>query len=134
MDALGTRALVGSPFANLGDGAAYVFDNSRGPWAQSEELVQTNPGGSDQFGYWVALGYLGNVALIGAPGRNGTDGSAYTFAGYPTLAQQRELDDPLVGSGGEYGFSVALDALGNQLLIGAPYSNNAQGAAWAVDN
>jgi hypothetical protein len=134
MNAFGTRALVGSPFANLGDGAAYVFDNSRGAWTQSEELVQSNPGGSDQFGYSVALGYLGNVALIGAPGRNGTDGSAYTFAGYPSLAQQRELDDPLVGSGGEYGFSVALDALGNQLLIGAPYSNNAQGVAWAVEN
>lgn len=80
-----------------------------------------------KFGYSVALDYLGNVALIGSPGRNGTDGSAYTFAGYPTLTQQRELDDPLVNSGGEYGFSVALDALGHQLLIGAPYSNDAHG-------
>jgi len=134
MNALGTRALVGSPTANLGDGAAYVFDNSKGAWTQSQELVQSNPGCCDQFGYSVALDYLGNVALIGSPGRNGTDGSAYTFAGYPTLTQQRELDDPLVNSGGEYGFSVALNALGNQLLIGAPYSNDAQGAAWAASN
>jgi len=74
------------------------------------------------------------TSQIGSPGRNGTDGSAYTFAGYPTLTQQRELDDPLVNSGGEYGFSVALNALGNQLLIGAPYSNDAQGAAWAASN
>ena len=28
MNALGTRVLVGSPTANLGDGAAYVFDNA----------------------------------------------------------------------------------------------------------
>jgi hypothetical protein len=47
------------------------------------------PGASDQFGYSVALGYLGNVAL---------------------------------------------DALGNQVLIGAPYQNNAQGATFAAPN
>ncbi|HEY1518200.1 MAG TPA: hypothetical protein VGF91_17370 [Solirubrobacteraceae bacterium] len=38
------------------------------------------------------------------------------------------------GSEAEYGSSVALDALGDQLLIGAPYQNNAQGAAWAAAN
>ena len=134
MNALGARVLVGSPFANLGDGAAYVFDNSRGAWTQSQELVPSNPSGSDAFGYSVALDYLGNAALIGATGRNGTDGSAFTFAGYPTLTQQRELDDPMPGSEAEYGFWVALDALGDQLLIGAPYQNNAQGAAWAAAN
>ncbi len=98
MNALGTRVLVGSAFANLGDGAAYVYDYSRSVWTQSQELVQSNPGGSDAFGYSVALDYLGNVALIGATGRNGTDGSAFTFAGYPTLTQQREFDDPVPGS------------------------------------
>jgi trimeric autotransporter adhesin len=132
MNALGTRVLVGSPFANLGDGAAYVFDNGKAGWMQSQEVVQSNPSGSDAFGYSVALDYLGNGALVGAIGRNGTDGSAYTFAGYPTLTQQRELDEPVAGSEAEYGFSVALDALGGQLLIGAPYQNNAQGAAWAA--
>ena len=134
MNALGNRVLVGSPTANLGDGAAYVFDGSRSAWTQSQELVQSNPGCCDQFGYSVALDYLGNVALIGSPGRNGTDGSSYTFAGYPKLTQQRELDDPVVGSAGEYGFSVAVDALGNELLSGAPYQNNAQGDAWAATN
>jgi hypothetical protein len=29
---------------------------------------------------------------------------------------------------------VALDALGDHLLIGAPYQDNAQGAAWAAAN
>ena len=134
MNALGNRVLVGSPTANLGDGAAYVFDGSRSAWTQSQELVQSNPGCCDQFGYSVALDYLGNVALIGSPGRNGTDGSSYTFAGYPKLTQQRELDDPVVGSAGEYGFSVAVDALGNELLSGAPYQNDAQGDAWAATN
>ena len=134
MNALGTRVLVGSPFANLGDGAAYVYDYSKSGWTQSQELVQSSPGGSDVFGYSVALDYLGNAAPIGATGRNGTDGSAFTFAGYPTLTQQRELDDPVAGSEAEYGFSVAVDALGDQLLIGAPYQSNGQGAAWAVAN
>ncbi len=98
MKVLGTRVLVGSPFANLGDGAAYVYDYSKGAWTQSQELGPSNPSGSDALGYSVALDYLGNAALIGATGRNGTDGSAFIFAGYPTLTQKRELDDPVSGS------------------------------------
>jgi len=134
IDALGTRILVGSPSANMGDGAAYVFDLGKGGWTQSQELVQSNPGCCDQFGTAVSIDYLGNAALIGAPGRNGADGSVYTFAGYPTLTQRRELDNPVAGSEGAYGDSVAVDALGDQLLIGAPYENNAQGAAFAAPN
>jgi hypothetical protein len=134
INALGTRALVGSPSANLGDGAAFVFDNHGGNWTQTQELTPSNPSGADLFGYSVALNYVGNGALVGATERNGTDGSAFTFSGYPTLTQRRELDDPVPGSEAQYGFSAAIDALGDQLLIGAPYQNGIQGAAWAVAN
>jgi hypothetical protein len=134
IDALAGRVLVGSPSANLGDGAAFVFDKSRGGWTQSQELVPSNPGGSDAFGYSVALDYPGNLALIGAPGRNGTAGGAFTFAGDGTLSQQRELMEPTPVLGDQYGYSVAVDALGSELLIGAPYRDDAKGAVWAVDN
>ena len=135
IDGLGNRVLVGSPSANLGDGAAFVYDKSASGWNESQELVQSDPSGADLFGYSVALDYPGNVALIGAMERNGTDGAAYTFAGNGTLTQQRELTEPTAsGQGDEYGFSVAVNALGTELLIGAPYANNAQGAAWAVAN
>jgi hypothetical protein len=134
INALGTRALVGSPSANAGDGAAFVFDNRGTNWVQSQELTPSNPSGADLFGYSVALNYVGNGALVGATERNGTDGSAFTFSGYPTLTQRRELDDPVPGSEAQYGFSVATDALGDELLIGAPYQGGIQGAAWAVAN
>jgi FG-GAP repeat len=134
INALGTRALVGSPSANLGDGAAFVFDNHGANWTQTQELTPSNPSGADAFGYAVALNYVGNGALVGATERNGTDGSAFTFSGYPTLTQRRELDDPVPGSGAQYGSSTAMDALGDQLLIGAPYQDGLQGAAWAVAN
>ncbi len=134
INALATRALVGSPSANVGDGAAFVFDDHGGNWTQTQELTPSNPSGADLFGYSVALSYVGNGALVGATERNGTDGSAFTFSGYPTLTQRRELDDPVAGSGAQYGFSVAMDALGDQLLIGAPYQDGIQGAAWAVAN
>jgi hypothetical protein len=133
INALGGRVLVGSPSANVGSGAAFVFDKSRAGWTQSQELVPSNPGGSDAFGYSVALDYLGDTALVGAPGRNGTAGGAFTFAGAGTLSQQRELMEPTAVQGDEYGYSVAVSALGSELLIGAPYRNDAQGAAWAVD-
>ncbi|MEA2147968.1 MAG: hypothetical protein QOG59_3555, partial [Solirubrobacteraceae bacterium] len=132
IDALAGRVLIGSPSANLGEGAAFVFDKAGGHWTQSQELVPLNPGGSDAFGYSVALDYLGDTALIGAPGRNGTAGGAFTFAGAGTLSQQRELLEPTAVFGDEYGYSVAVSALGSELLVGAPYRNDAQGAAWAV--
>lgn len=134
IDALAGRVLVGSPSANFGGGAAFVFDKTGGRWTQSQELVPSNPGGSDAFGYSVALDYLGSVALIGAPGRNGTAGGAFTFAGRGTLSQQRELMEPTPILGDEYGYSVAVSALGSELLIGAPYRDDAAGAAWAIDN
>ncbi len=134
-DALGDRILVGSPSTNEGDGAAFVFQQGRRGWTQTQELVQSDPSGADLFGYSVALDYPGNVAVIGAPERNGTDGGAYVFGGAGKLTQQRELTDPAAaGQGDEYGDSAAIDALGDELLIGAPYTNDAQGAAWAVSN
>ena len=59
------------------------------------------------------------------------------FAGNGTLTQQRELAEPGAEPGDEYGFSTAVDALGDQLLIGAsyaPYNGTSQGEAWAVAN
>jgi FG-GAP repeat len=138
MDALGNRVLIGSPSANLGDGAAFVFDYTpRSGWTESQELVQKNPSGADLFGYSVALDYLGNVALIGGTERNGTAGAAFVFAGNGKLTQQRELAEPGAEPGDQYGYSTAVDALGDQLLIGAPYApynGTSQGEAWAVAN
>jgi hypothetical protein len=137
MDALGNRVLVGSPSANLGNGAAFVFDKAWSGWTDSQELVDGDPTGADLFGYSVALDYLGNVALIGATERNGTAGAAFVFAGNGKLTQQRELAEPGAEPGDEYGYSTAVDALGDQLLIGAPYApydGTSQGEAWAVAN
>lgn len=134
IDALADRVLVGSPSANLGDGAAFVFDKGRSGWTQSQQLVQSNPSGADLFGYSVALDYLGDFALIGAPERNGTAGSAFTFGGHGKLSQQQELAEPTAVQGDQYGDSVAVNALGSELLIGAPYRDNAVGAAWTTNN
>ena len=134
INAIGGRVLVGSPSAGFGEGAAFVFDRSAHGWSQTQELTPSNPGGADSFGLSVALDYLGDVALIGAPGRNGTAGSAFTFTGAGTLTQQRELTEPTPMQSDEYGYSVAVSALGSELLIGAPFSNDAQGTAWAAEN
>ena len=135
INGLGNRVLVGSPSANLGSGAAFVFDQGKGGYTESQELVQSDSTGADLFGYSVSINYLGNAAVIGSPERNATDGSAYTFAGNGRLTQRRELPDPAAaGQGDEYGDAVAISGLGNELLIGAPYTNNARGAAWAVAN
>ncbi len=126
------------PQRQLGNGAAFVFDYTPGSgWTDPRSSSSRDPSGADLFGYSVALDYLGNVALIGAIERNGTAGSAFVFAGNGTLTQQRELAEPGAEPGDQYGFSTAVDALGDQLLIGAPYApynGTSQGEAWAVAN
>ncbi|MBV9804437.1 MAG: hypothetical protein JO130_14650, partial [Solirubrobacterales bacterium] len=118
-----------------GEGEAFVFD--RGPggaYTQTQALLPSNPSGGDNFGYATSLDYPGNLALIGAPGGNGGTGAAFTFAGFRTLTQQRELTEPPPSASDAYGYSTAIDALGDELLIGAPFANDAQGAAWAAPN
>jgi hypothetical protein len=54
--------------------------------------------------------------------------------GHGKLSQQQELSEPTAVQGDQSGDSVAVNALGSELLIGAPYRDNAVGAAWATNN
>ena len=104
----GNTAIVGAvgedsngagPFGNPNDnssadaGAAYIFVRTGAAWKQEAYLKAPNVGGSDHFGYAVALS--GNVAAVGA---NGEDSSA-------TGAQGEQADDSALDSGAVYVFS-----------------------------
>ena len=135
----GSTALI----AGMGDsgaaGAAWVFTNSGGGWAQqgqkltpSDEVVF----GGGSFGSSVALSQNGNTALIGGSSDDGRAGAAWAFTRSgvawsqqgPKLTPNDEVD---ALGGGEFGSSVALSADGSTALIGAPQDFNAAGAAWA---
>jgi hypothetical protein len=166
LSANGNTAIVGAPQDNTnisGDplnpdyvpvGAAWVFTRSNGSWSQQGTKLfadcmsscggpnGTGELGFSEFGYSVALSGSGDVALIGGPRDNGSEGAAWLFersAG--AWSQQAELVADCTQScggpngtgesgGGSFGSSVALSADASGALIGAPADNAEAGAAW----
>ncbi len=66
--------------ANADQGSAYVFVKAAGGWAsatQSAKLTALDGAADDQFGLSVALS--GGTLVVGAPGDNAAQGSAYVF-------------------------------------------------------
>jgi hypothetical protein len=75
--------LAGAPGAMLnghaGQGAAYVFTNSGGPWTQQARLTASDGGANDQLGASVAAS--GTAVVAGAPYADSLNGAAYVFNG-----------------------------------------------------
>lgn len=103
-----------------------MFTLRHGHWSRTAELTGA---ANDGLGLSVALSAAGTTILAGAPFHNTSAGAAYVF----TLrngrwSQTGELTD--AATGGDFGYSVALSALGATALVGASYSNNAAGAVY----
>jgi hypothetical protein len=132
LSADGHTALIGDPTQNEEAGAAYVFTGSGSAWTQQARLVGRDEKPRWNFGASVALSADAHTALVGAPAPGG--GSAYVFAGGgSSWTQQSELtpDEAEVKSfDGWFGDAVALDAEGNVALVGAPWAEEALGAAY----
>ena len=128
----GNTAIIGAPYKNSYQGAAYVFTCSGTPctWTQQQELTASDDASGDVFGTRVAVS--GATAVIGAPGKtignNSLQGAAYVFtcSGTPcTWTQQQELTASDGASRDEFGTRVAVS--GNTVIIG---NNSSQGAAY----
>jgi hypothetical protein len=154
LSADGTKALVGAPVDAGESGAAWLFSQSSGSWAQlGPKLVGdcstgcSGPLGSGEagpamFGYSVAVSSDASSALIGAPQDNGSAGAAWLFtsqAGSWTSSTKFVGDCPGgcfgpngtgEAGGGSFGYSVALSSDGATAFIGAPDDNGSAGAAW----
>ena len=131
----GNTAIIGAPYKNSYQGAAYVFTCSGTPctWTQQQELTAADGAHGDVFGYSVAVS--GETAIIGAIGNNSSRGAAYVFtcSGTPcTWKQRQELTAYYGASGDVFGTRVALS--GAMAVIGAPGetigNNSLQGAAY----
>ena len=116
--AVGNNVLVGAP-REYDSGAAYLFDASTGDLLQT--FVNPTLAPRDWFGYSVTT--VGNNVLVGAPwdetgGR--VAGAAYLFdASTGDLLQK--FPNPTPDGHDRFGHSVA--AVGNNVLVGAPYDN-----------
>jgi hypothetical protein len=124
LSADGNTVLIGTVNKNSFQGAAYVFTRSGSTWSQQRELTASDGTTGDAFGTSVALSADGNTALIGAAGKNSSQGAAYVFTrSGSTWSQQRELTASDGTTGDAFGTSVALSADGNTALIGAYFKN-----------
>ncbi len=133
LSADGHIALVGAPADREHHGAAWVFTGSGAGWTQpGVEIPGGEENGAAGFGRSVALSAAGDTALIGGRSDNGAVGGAWVFTRAGSTWQQQGTK--LTGDGesgvGRFGGSVALSALGNTALIGAPNDAGDVGAAW----
>ncbi len=112
---------------------------------QGGKLTPADAGGTDRFGFSVALSADGSTALVGARRDAGLQGAAWIFtrSGGAWTQQGPKLDGSeqvvseacrteTAGEEAECGFgrSVALSGDGNTAVIGAPADNSNRGAVW----
>ncbi len=117
-------------------GAVYVFTRSSGTWSQQTYLKASNTGGSDFFGWRVALSADGNTLAVAAYGEdsnatgvggNQADNSASVSGAVYVLtrssglwSQQAYIKASNTGSNDQSGFAgFALSADGSTLAVGA---------------
>jgi hypothetical protein len=128
---VGDNVLVGAYGADAGAtdaGAAYLFDGSTGNLLRT--FQKPTPAAYDWFGCSVAA--VGNNVLVAAPwdDAGATDApAAYLFDG-STGALLWTFQNPTPAAGDLFGCSVA--AVGNNVLIGAPWDDAGATNAGAV--
>ena len=137
-------------------GAAYIFVRRGTAWSQQAYLKASNPGEAedgDTFGYSIAISGDGNTVAIGSPsedsnasGINGNQadnsavaaGAVYVFARTGTTWSQQayvKSDVPTEFTAGDlFGYSVALNANGTTMAIGAYDEASAGGINGPFDN
>jgi hypothetical protein len=131
----GNTAAIGGPLDSSGAGAVWAFTRASEKWSpQGAKLVGTGASGAAHLGRSVALSSDGNTALAGGPLDSAEVGAAWAFTrSGSTWSQQAKLTPSGVGGALPplFGESVALSSDGNTALIGGPYDEAANGAAWA---
>ena len=136
LSADGSTAIVGGCYDNYGNGgigAAWVYTRSGGVWSQQgAKLVGTGAVNDSHQGVSVALSADGNTAMVGGPDDNNDVGAAWVYT--RNGGEWSQQGTKLVGTGAVgaaiQGFSVALSADGNTAMVGGPFDNGRDGAAW----
>ena len=136
MSADGHIAVVGAPQKNGNTGEVYIYQKNGSTFELLTELVAPGSEPGDLFGYSVALNSDGSIVAVGAPGWNDTQGAVYVFT---RNGSAYDLTPAMTSSDGydgdKFGFSVAMSATGEDVLVGAPlncpyYGDYCGGAAY----
>jgi len=106
----GNTAVIGAPYKNGSQGAAYVFTYNGSAWSQQQKLTASDGAANDIFGCSVAVN--GDTAVVGADQKtvssNPFQGAAYVFTrSGTTWSQQQKLTGSDGAAGDQFGDSVS---------------------------
>jgi len=115
----------------FGEGKAYIFEFDGTVWDAEGQLAASDGGLSDGFGATLAI--EGDVAVVGAPLRDGDStldvGGAYIFERVEAeWVERARLGATDGASGAEFGTAVAIQ--GDEVIVGAVGVDNQRGAAY----
>ena len=136
----GTIMAVGAPSANSDIGYVKIFKNTNGTWGQyGLTLVgDTGSGSVAEFGKSVSLNEEGNILAVGSPAFGTTGGvnrgqvNIYQFNSSSSEWEDKG-NSPILGpvdTNLSFGQSVALNAVGDTEVIGAPLEDSDDGTAY----
>ncbi|MEI8311077.1 MAG: FG-GAP repeat protein, partial [Verrucomicrobiota bacterium] len=133
----GNSGLAGAYAKNSSQGAAYLYrnlDTATGTVTQNAKLTASDGAANDYLGFSVSQS--GSNGLVGAYGKNSSQGAAYLFRNLDTatgtVTQTAKLTASDGATGDFFGFSVSQS--GNNGLAGAYGKNSSQGAAYLFRN
>ena len=150
IDAAGVRVVIGAPFAtNSGyanNGSVYVYARSgASAWYLESKLLTSPVYGSPRFGFSVSMSANGDRIVVGEPysyafgdDRNSWTGGIRVFARYSgaTWSLESTYKMPDKQAYDRAGNSVAIDASGSRIIVGAYRARNgatyAQGAVYVL--
>lgn len=120
VNALGDEAIVGAWQGNGGEGTAYVYVDRGGQWPSSRSCKPPTRSPATASVSRSRCG-LGDEAVVDAYAQDNTEGAAYVFGRHAgEWAQKQKLQAADAAAGDIFGYSVALDALGDTRIVGAP--------------
>ena len=123
MNSDGTVIAIGSvPIS--GTGYVRVFSWNGVSWSQLGSDINGFSG--EDFGYSIAINAAGNRVVIGSPGSNANGGLSGVVRVYSWNGSSWSmLGSNIFGSAGDrVGFSVSMNAVGDRIAVGAPYSSS----------
>ncbi len=125
----GDAVVVGSYLGNGAKGAVYVYRWDGLQWEEAK-LTASDGQMGDNFGWSAGMDTTGNSVIVGAYLADSAKGSAYIYGwdGAQWLETKLTASDGLIGD--DFGFSVAMSADANSVVVGAYRADSNKGSAY----
>ncbi len=137
----GSVLAVGAAGTNAYSGSVFMFSRTGSTWRETARLLASNAGAGDEFGHHLRLAPSGDILLVGAAQEGslatGVDGRAddnsgpqagavYLFEYSDGVWSERAyLKASNTDAGDRFGWSMAVDGSGEELVVAAPGESSA---------